>query len=66
MKMKRTNTLDLAVTNMDTMDSDKVKVPLSVRVCNRFGPMCQFCKQSALHPHPKNQTGQKEIGLGNK
>ena len=31
-KMKRPNTLDLPVTSMDTMDSDKAKVPLSVKV----------------------------------
>ena len=46
MKMKRSNTLDLPVTNMDTMHPDKVKATLSVKVCDRFGPMCQFCKQS--------------------
>ena len=51
MKMKRPNTPDLPVTNMDMADSDKVKVPLSVKVCI---------------PHPKNQTGQVKIGLGNK
>ena len=42
MKMKRLNTLDLPVANMDTTDSDKAKVPLTVKVCDRFGPMCQF------------------------
>ena len=52
MKMKRPNTLDLPVTNMKT-DSDKVKVPFSVKVCNRFGPMPQFCKQYAQHPSPQ-------------
>ena len=35
------------------MDSDKVKVPLSVKVCDRFRLMCQFCKQSALHASPQ-------------
>ena len=44
MNMKRPNTLDLPVTNMDTADSEKVKVPLSGKVCDKFGPMCQFCK----------------------
>ena len=39
MKTKRPNTPDLPETNMDMMDSDKVKAPLSVKVCNRFGPM---------------------------
>ena len=50
---KRPNTLDLPITNMDMTDSDKVKVPLSVKVCNRFRPMCPFCKQSTQHPSPK-------------
>ena len=45
--------MDLPVTYMDTTDSDKAKVPLSVRVCDRFGPMCQFCKQSTQHPSPQ-------------
>ena len=38
MKMKRPNTPDFLVTNMDMMDLDKVKVPLSVKVCGRCGP----------------------------
>ena len=50
MKMKRPNTLDSPVPNMDMTDSIKAKVPFSVKVCNRFGTMCQFCKQSAPHP----------------
>ena len=52
MKMKRPNTPDLPLTKMNTTDLDKVKVPLSVKVCNRFGPMCQFCKQSAPYHSP--------------
>ena len=43
-KAKRPNTLDLPMTNTDTTDSNKAMVPLSVKVCDRFGPMCQFCK----------------------
>ena len=38
---------------MDKTDSNKVMVPLSVKVCDRFGPMCQFCKQSTQHPSPQ-------------
>ena len=66
MKTNRANTLHFPVTNMDMMDSDKVKAPLSVKVCDRFGTMCKFCKISASHPSPKNQTTQMKIGLGNK
>ena len=50
MKTKRPNTPDLLVTKMDMTGSDKVKAPLSVKVCDRIGLICQFCKQSALHP----------------
>ena len=50
MKTRRCNTPDAPVTNMDTADMDKRKVPLSVKVCKRFWPSCQFCKQSVLHP----------------
>ena len=63
-KTKRPYTLDLPITNKDMTDSNKVVVPLSVKVSNRFGPMCQFCKQSTQHPSPKNQTGWMEIGMG--
>ena len=52
-KMKRPNTLDLPLTYMDMIDSDKANGPLSVKVCDRFGPMCQFCKQSTQHPSPQ-------------
>ena len=53
MKMKRPNTPNLPVTDMDMTDLDKVKAPLSVKVCDRFGPMCQICKQSAPHSSPQ-------------
>ena len=53
MRPKRPNTLDLALTNTDMMGSNKVMVSLSVKVCHRFGPMCQFCKQSTQHPSPQ-------------
>ena len=53
MKMKRPNTPDIPVTNMDMTDLDKMKAPLSAEVCDRFGLMCQFCKQSIPHPLPK-------------
>ena len=61
---RRPNTPDAPVTNMDTADMDKMKMPLSVIVCNRFRLICQFCKQNVMHPSPqesdwsdKNWTG---------
>ena len=52
-KTKRPITQDAPVTNMDTADMDKMKGPLSVKVCDRFGLTCQFYKQSILHPSPQ-------------
>ena len=52
MKTKRHNTPETSVTNMDTADIDKMKVPLSVKVCKRFGPSCSFCKQNVSHLSP--------------
>ena len=63
MKRKRPNTQDVPVTNMDMTDLDKMKVPLSVKVCNRFGLMCQFCKQSVQHPSPQ-ESDWTNIRLG--
>ena len=53
MKIKRHNIPALPVTNMDITDLDKLKTPLSVKVCNRFGLMCQLCRQLTPHPSPK-------------
>ena len=53
MKTKRPNTPETPVTNMDITDMDKAKLPLSVKVCERFGPSCSFCKQNILHPSPQ-------------
>ena len=41
----------MTMTNMDTIDIDK-KVPLPVKVCDRFGLSCSFCKQGAHHHSP--------------
>ena len=64
MKMKRPNTQDVPVTNMDTTDLDKMKVPLSVKVCDRSTLMCQFCKQSALHPSSQESDWTDEDWTG--
>ena len=53
MKTKRPNTLETSVTQIDMTDTDKMKAPPSVKVCKRFGPSCQFWKQSVLHPSPQ-------------
>ena len=64
MKTKRPNTLDAPVTNMDMTDMNKTKVPLSVKVCDRFRPMCQFCKQSVPHPSPQESDWTDEDWTG--
>ena len=63
--MKRPNTPDLPVTNMDMTDSDKMKVILSVKMCDRFRLVCQFCKQSTLHPSPQESDWIEEDWTGN-
>ena len=42
----------MTMTNLDTIDTDK-KAPLLVKVSDRFGPSCSFCKQNILHPLPQ-------------
>ena len=64
MKTKRPNTPETSVTNMDTTDMDKMKVPLSVKVCERFGPSCSFCKQNILHPSPQESDWSDEDWTG--
>ena len=73
MKAKWHNSPETTMTNLDTIDTGN-KVLLSVKVCDRFGPSCSFCKQNILHPSPqesdwsdKDWTGahkstQKETG----
>ena len=51
MKVRRPNTPDIKVTKLDTIDTDN-KAPFLVRVCDRFGLSCSFCKQGAPHPSP--------------
>ena len=63
--MKTPNTPYVPGTNMDMTDLDKMQVPLLIKVYDMFRLMCQFCKQSVLHPSPQDQTGQIKIGLGN-
>ena len=52
MKTKRPDIPETAVNNLDTVDMDN-KALLSVKVCNRFGLSCSFCKQNILHPSPQ-------------
>ena len=64
MKTKRPNTAEAQVTNMDTADTDKTKMPLSVKVSNRFRLTCQFCKQNVLHPSPQESDWTDEDWTG--
>ena len=52
MKAKRPNTQETTMNNLDAIDTDK-KAALSVKICDRFGPSCSFCKQNILHPSPQ-------------
>ena len=63
MKEKRPNTPEMTMNNLDAIDTEK-KVPLSVKICDRFGLSCSFWKQNVLHPHLKSQTGKTKVRLG--
>ena len=60
MTAKRPNTPEMTVINLDTVDMDK-KAPLSVKVCDRFGPSCSFYKQNILHPSPQKSDWSDDI-----
>ena len=64
MKSKTPNAPEISVTNMDMTDMDMTKVPLSVKV--HESPYCHVNFASSLFciPHPKSQTGQMKIDLG--
>ena len=59
MKAKRPNTPEMTMTNLVTIDTDK-KAPLSVNVCDRFGPSCSLCKQNVPHPSPQESDWSEE------
>ena len=40
------------MTGYDAIDTEH-KAPSPVKVCDRFGPSCSFCKQGAPHPSPQ-------------
>ena len=64
------------MTKLDNIDIDK-KVPLSVKICIRFGLSCSLCNHNILHPPPQesdwsdgdctgaHKTTQKETGVTN-
>ena len=52
MKAKRPNTPEMTMTKLNNIDTDR-KVPLSVKICDRCGPSCSFCKLNVLHPSPQ-------------
>ena len=62
-KAKRPNTPEMTMNNLDTIDTDK-KAPLSVKVCNRFGPSCSICKQNNPHPLPQESDWSDEDWTG--
>ena len=52
MKMRRPNTQETKVTDLDAIDKDNM-APFPVRVCDRFRLSCSFCEQGAPHPSPQ-------------
>ena len=59
MKAKRPNTPEMTMSNVDTIDVDK-KAPLPIKVCDRYGPSCSFCRQDAPHPLPQESDQSDE------
>ena len=59
MKAKRPNTPEMTMTNLDTIDIDK-KLPLPVKICDRYGLSCSFCKHDAPHPSPQESVWSDE------
>ena len=62
-KQKRPKISEMTMTNLYTIDTGK-KVPLSVKVCDRFGLSCSFCKQNVLHPLPHESDWSDEVWTG--
>ena len=64
MKTKRPNTPETSVTNMDTTDMGKVKVPFTVKVCKSAEHLVNFASSLFHIPHTKSQTRHIMNGLG--
>ena len=62
MKGGRPNTPEINVTDLDAIDMEN-KIPSPVKVCDRIGLSCSFCKQALHIPHLKIQIGQVKIGM---
>ena len=65
MKVRRSNTPETKVTDLDAIDTDN-KAPFPVRVCDRFVPSWSFCKQGAAHPSPQESDWSSEVWDGTK
>ena len=62
-KMKRPNTLDTKVSELDKVD---IKTPIPTKACDRFGLLCSYCKQGAPHPSPQETDWSSEDWDGTK
>ena len=56
-KMRSPNTPDTKVPELDNVD---IKTPISTKMCDRFGLLCSYCKQSAPHPSPQESDWSSE------
>ena len=52
MKARKPNTPETKMTGLDAIDTDS-KAPFPVKLCDRFGPSCSFCKQGTQHRSPQ-------------
>ena len=58
-KMRRPNTLDTKVSELDKIDT-VTKAPILTKACGRFGLSCPYCKWCALHPSPQESDWSSE------
>ena len=47
-KTRRPNTQETKVTDLDRIDTD-IKAPILIKAGDKFGLLCSYCQQSALH-----------------
>ena len=45
---------------MSELDKIDIKAPIPTKVCDRFGLLCSYCEQGALHPSPEESDWSSE------
>ena len=61
--MRGPNTPNTKVSELDKVD---IKTPVPIKVCDRFGLLCSYCEQDALHPSHQESDWSNEDWDGTK